>query len=488
MARPSEARLHRALERVTGWLLCLMLLFNPWAFGTTEEWSTWTMNVGGYALGLLLLTQWILRWRGAPHPLAGGPPLRGARICVGLVGAATVLIIAYAFIAAWNARANYDRLTGTLLYRETIEWLPASYDAAMSWYAFWMYLGLACAFWALRDWLTGLSPREQQAIAHGHSLPSLLLPARWRSLLWVLGINGGVLAIEGMLQRFDGSGKLLWIVQPVVNPGADAQFGPWAYRANAAQYFNLLWPVILGFWWSLQKMQTLGIRWGSRAVPNLHHLLLLSVLVMLVCPILSLSRGGAMITVVTLLAALGVLVAWQRSVSIWTKLGYILVLGLGVGLGFYLEWDQLGKRMDELGAGYDTREAIYASARRITADYPYFGTGPLSFDVVFGLYRSSLDEYWPHELHNDWLETLITWGWVGSSFVALALMAVLLRWFFRGGVHGDRRFVALIWIALAGVMGHARFDFPFQIHSVVFLFLVWCALLLTATRSRPKAS
>ena len=31
------------------------------------------------------------------------------------------------------------------------------------------------------------------------------------------------------------------------------QFGPYAYRANASQYFNLLWPVCLGFWWTLNR-------------------------------------------------------------------------------------------------------------------------------------------------------------------------------------------------------------------------------------------
>jgi len=59
-----------------------------------------------------------------------------------------------------------------------------------------------------------------------------------------------------------------------------------------------------------------------------------------------------------------------------------------------------------------------------------------------------------------------------------------LRWFFRGGIHGGRRFVILMWLALAGCLVHARFDFPFQVHSILFLFILLCAILVNLSR-RP---
>src|SRR5262249_38928741 len=51
---------------------------------------------------------------------------------------------------------------------------------------------------------------------------------------------------------------------------------------------------------------------------------------------------------------------------------------------------------------------MYARARPMAADYPLFGTGPGSFVTVFQLYRRSYETYWPAQLHNDWLETRIT--------------------------------------------------------------------------------
>jgi NADH:ubiquinone oxidoreductase subunit 6 (subunit J) len=44
--------------------------------------------------------------------------------------------------------------------------------------------------------------------------------------------------------------------------------------------------------------------------------------------------------------------------------------------------------------------------------------------------------------------------------------------------------VGLIWVALGGCLLHARYDFPFQIHSILFLFLVLCAILFTLSHQK----
>jgi len=161
-----------------------------------------------------------------------------------------------------------------------------------------------------------------------------------------------------------------------------------------------------------------------------------------------------------------------------------LFFGAALVLGYGLGWKALKSRMTHIHEGFEYREQMYEVARPMALDYPLFGTGPGTFGTVFQLYRPSTDTYWPAQLHNDWLETRITFGWLGSGLIWLALAAVLLRWFARGGIHGGRRFMILIWLAVAGVLAHARFDFPFQMHSIVFLFVVLCAILSNLTR-RP---
>jgi len=521
--RARDVQLYRACEDLTEPLIYFMVVLSPWAFGTTQPWSIWLMNAAGYLLGLLLVGKLAIRWLKGYHPprwdgngtarqqdhettgprdhgttpVVRGPwsVVRGrykvAQRVIAVLALLTVAILGYCLLSAVNARATSHRGELDLAYRRCIMWLPHSLDSGRTWQAFWNYLGLACSFWAIRDWLLGKSEGEERAERRKPQLggdgSGPLLPARLCRLLCVLAVNGGLLGAEGVAQRLEGSGRLLFLVKPHVNPGADTQFGPYAYRANASQYFNLLWPVCLGFWWTLNRSH--GARRGA------HHLLLFLSAIMAACPIISTSRGGALVTVGIIALAAFFLVAAhflltahrQRDRRIWkiTLAGLALFISGALALGFALGWKTLKPRMDHISEDVQIRQRMYEKGRPMAAEYPLFGTGPGTFETVFPLYRFSTRAYWPAQLHNDWLETRITFGWLGSGLIALALVAALLRWFARGGIHGGRRFITLIWLALAGCLVHARYDFPFQIYSIVLLFLVLCAILSNLTR-RPE--
>jgi hypothetical protein len=501
--RARDVQLYRACEDLTEPLIYFMVVFSPWAFGTTQLWSIWLMNAAGYLLGLLLAAKLAIRWRKAYQPPrwdcdrttrqryneTKGPRDHAARLIV-VLAVLTVATLGYCLLSAVNARATSHRHELYFAYRHCILWLPHSLDSGRTWLAFWNYLGLACTFWAIRDWLLGKSEGEERAERRkpqpGDDRSGPLLPARLRRLLWVLAVNGGLLGLEGIAQRLEGSGKLLFLVKPHVNPGADTQFGPYAYRANASQYFNLLWPVCLGFWWTLNR--SYGVRRG------VFHVLLLCSAIMAACPIISTSRGGAIVTVAIIALAAFFLVATQflltahREPDARTRRMTLACLALffssTLAIGFVMGWKTLKPRIDHIGEDVHIRQQMYEKARPMAAEYPIFGIGPGAFETVFPLYRFSTGTYWPAQLHNDWLETRITFGWLGSGLIAMALVAVLLRWFARGGIHGGRRFIILAWLALAGCLVHARYDFPFQIYSIVLLFLVLCAILSNLTR-RP---
>ncbi|MDA1277103.1 MAG: hypothetical protein O2960_24070 [Verrucomicrobia bacterium] len=56
-------RLYKICDGLTEAVIYFMVVFSPWAFGTTQDWSLWTMNVCGYVLGALLITKWMVRWK-----------------------------------------------------------------------------------------------------------------------------------------------------------------------------------------------------------------------------------------------------------------------------------------------------------------------------------------------------------------------------------------------------------------------------------------
>jgi len=173
----SRARTPKAVricDGVTEGVLYAMVVFAPWAFGTTERWSIWTMNVGGYILGVLLAAKWWIRWRTGNRPMrwgeAGGEETPGAegepqtagikkRSRRGLATIAlavlTVMVLAYCFTSAVNARSTFIYRQMAFAAHDYVPWLPHSYDSWATRQAFWMYLALALSFWASRDWLLG---------------------------------------------------------------------------------------------------------------------------------------------------------------------------------------------------------------------------------------------------------------------------------------------------------------------------------------------
>ena len=332
--RVRTPRIYRVCDGFTEGLVYAMVIFSPWAFGSTDPWANWVMNIASYLLGGLLLIKWLTRWRTGYRPsrwsdpsdleLAGGNNRPRPSWITALMAVLTVLLLSYCLTSALNARATFYLEELRFDYHSYIPWLPHSYDRGASWFSFWSYLGLACFFWSLRDWLLGKTRQERHAereegyeeynsfsatpaMSSGGSLPPStlrlphsalrtphfpIIPERLRRLLWVLCLNGAVLGLEAILQRLNGTNKLLWLIEPRWNKTADSQFGPYAYRSNAAQYFNLLWPVCLGFWWTLRRRAKEARRKVTRIGEGSHLILLPCAIIITACPIISISREG----------------------------------------------------------------------------------------------------------------------------------------------------------------------------------------------------
>jgi len=86
-------------------------------------------------------------------------------------------------------------------------------------------------------------------------------------------------------------------------------------------------------------------------------------------------------------------------------------------------------------------------------------------------------------MHCDWLETLATFGAIGMGLLVAALFVLARRWHSPGRVVAPGGFVALAWLGLASCLLHAVMDFPFQVYSVIHLFIIVSAIVSTLSRS-----
>jgi hypothetical protein len=512
-----------------------MIVFTPWAFGTTQEWSTWTMNISAFALGLILLTKRIIRRQTGYRPprwsrsAEGGDAevlfpdeSRHERLAIALA-VLTVVVLGWTLTSAINWRATYLEWQRRFEYRDCINWLPHSYDSTSTWRSFWEYLGLACFFWATRDWLLGRTAAERHANRHrgsdreSHASPGAAaptprpwrvaepsgmeeaepatlrhgrpMPGRLQLVLWVLCINGAILALEAILQRLSGTDKLLWLVQPRYNEMGVAQFGPYAYRANAASYFNLLWPVCFGFWFVLRSEARRSIRRGHRLGSGNHLVLLPGAVLMAACPIISTSRGGALVGVAMILVTMGLLLWLARRESLWFRLGTCSLFAIIIGFSAYLGFKQLAPRFQTIFTDQMSRRTeIYENALPIAHDFPMFGTGPGTFGSLYQLYRKDVTQQWAAYVHDDWLETRITFGTLGMTLVLLMLVCVPGYWFLGKGMAVPWELPAMIWVAMGGGLLHAKFDFPFQIYSILFVFVFLSAVLFSISQRHGQSA
>src|SRR5207249_4484910 len=126
-------RAYRLYDGATEALLYFMLIFSPWAFGTTREWAIWVMSIGGYLLGGLLLAKWMIRRVTGYQPARWGvPEIPNEReaetrarpspsVLTVALAVFTMMLLSYCLVSALNSRATLDHNRFDYVYRDCIK-------------------------------------------------------------------------------------------------------------------------------------------------------------------------------------------------------------------------------------------------------------------------------------------------------------------------------------------------------------------------------
>jgi len=475
------SRVLRVLDSVSGAVLLLMAVMAPWMLGATTRDTIWALNGLGFLSGGLWIAQRFFRSRASAdrQPPAKYFETLWPMACVwGLV----ITLLGYVLCSALNPKASlqytftpgYPFASGVEIdYLQSIEWLPQSHDRDRTLRAFWKYLAIVLSFAAARDWLMGASRLERRS---GDGTPRF--PGdRMQWLLWTLAINAAALSLVGMLQRLDGTQKLLWTFANHLNGGQGA-FGPFPYRSSGAQYLNLMWPVTLGFWWVLRRRNVARRSVSHRSGGDPHVLLLVLAALTAAGVVVANSRGGVLVFAGLLVIVFALMMLWSKRQAVF-KLGVVVAILAVLGVGGWLGGEAMMARFrsEDMGS-MSGRKLIYEDAARMAEDFAVFGSGAETFAPLYYFYRKK-DPEWNAYVHDDYLETRITFGTVGFVVILLILLAVWLVPFFGKGIPAPPEFFLLIGVAMVGILAHAKFDLPFQIYSIHSQFVLLCAVLTT---------
>ena len=299
--------------------------------------------------------------------------------------------------------------------------------------------------------------------------------SRWLLRLWyVISLIGGSIAFLGLLQKATGAQMIFWQPPPPPEYGVTTFFATYFYHGNAGAFLNLVWPLIAG----------LVIRaFTSRSQPGLRAVWTIVFIITIGGVVANTSRMAQVVALVLLIiislrfgpGLLRRLPGAQKSVAIAGALAFILAL-IALAQASHLEqplnrWQSVSEQIPADARWQASRVALGA-----LPGAGVFGFGPGTFRVVFPSYNLGSGHAVPGSwrfLHEDYLQTLLEWGWLGSSLWALL--------FFGGiavGILSYNRYATLGWmprrrvmqplatLALAGVAMHALVDFPFQIESI----------------------
>jgi hypothetical protein len=435
-------RTRGSLRSLSRWLFLATIIAAPWFYGGT---TAWAIELTNGLLGLVLVfwvASLLVDWRRPMVP----------RTLAIIVGAVLLL----GWWMALNAHSVYDS-TFRVFARvgAPLPQLTGSADYVLS-----------CAMMVRVTVLAG-------AIVY---VAEMALRPRWLLRLWsALAISGGAIALLGLVEKGTGAKMVFWQPSILWNKAAYPFFATYFYHANAGAFLNLVLPAVIGLTcWIISRGEqrvARGFLAGTAIIVALAIVSNTSRMAQLV--------GGLLI--VALLGTVGrpLITRALRGDKKTLLIGAIIVMGVIVAVAQathldqpLLRWQQLTKQLP-----FDERWAANRTALTAVGDAGAFGFGPGVFRTVFPHYQQLAGRHpggsWRF-LHDDYLQTLLEWGWVG----ALALGAL----FFGGIAFGARNYlrpedwsnrqrILLLCslLALIGVAIHAAVDFPLQIYSIQLL-------------------
>jgi hypothetical protein len=298
--------------------------------------------------------------------------------------------------------------------------------------------------------------------------------SRWLLRLWyVIGLVGGSIALLGLLQKATGADMIFWQPPTAWPLRINTFFATYYYHGNAGAFLNLVWPLSFG----------LVIRAFARESHPWMRAMWTSVFLITMAAVLANTSRMAQLVALLLLVAICLQFGPMllRKLSGGKSVALVGALVIGLALIAFVQashFEQALKRW-RWESGHipnDARWQVSLVAVRALPHAGLFGFGPGTFRVVFPTYNRTGSDQVPGTwrfLHEDYLQTLLEWGWVGGILWAMLFFGGITVSIRSYKEHARREWAPrrrvlqpLVITALIGVALNALVDFPGQIESI----------------------
>ena len=314
-----------------------------------------------------------------------------------------------------------------------------------------------------------------------------------RFILLAAAFSGVLISVFGIVLKLAGDPLMHYFWRPLDSDWND--FALYRYHANAGAFLNLAWPLILVFTRRAYSPTGTFVRkvvWTFSA---------------LACgSALFLNASKASLAIGLLILpwpfSTGLMRMKRRNLFILGACTLFLIAG-GLFASSKMTREAAFQRMTnatEVSASFDGRWEAYQQYVNAVPAVGWFGLGPGLFQVAFPYQMSPLGNVsiaMRDYAHEDYLQTVLEWGWLGTLWWTLLVVGGLyrgIRTYMQRELFPsktDRHLILAAILGVCGTLAQSLIDFPLQIASIRLFFLVLLAFCWASPKlltTPPKAA
>lgn len=299
-----------------------------------------------------------------------------------------------------------------------------------------------------------------------------------RYILLAAAVSGVLISVIGIVLKLAGEPLMSYVWKPADIDWNDFAF--YRYHGNAGAFLNLAWPIILVF---TRRAYTPTVSFIQKVLWTFSALACGSAL------FLNASKASLVIGLLILpWPFLTRLLRLKRKSLLILGACTLFLIVAGLALSSLLAKEAAFQRMtntSEVTSSFDGRVEAYQQYLNAMPEVGTLGLGPGLFQIAFPYQTSplgnlsvALREY----AHEDYLQTVLEWGWFGTMWWFLLVAGGLYRAIKtyaqreRFPSKTDRHLIMAAVLGVGGTLAQALLDFPLQIPSIRLFFLVLLAL------------
>ena len=316
-----------------------------------------------------------------------------------------------------------------------------------------------------------------------------------RRLVLAIIIAGSAVAFLGILQMASGTDKIYWFWQSQYKTGN--YFGPYVNPNHFAGYLGMIIPLGIGLLLSrpspVRSHQSTSWRYRLSTLDSwleTNPLLIFVIVIMASSLFLSLSRGGILsflFSLVFFLTILGLRKSQRKKRKVvLVILGLVFVFLIRIGVDPVLKELSTLSNLPE-AAPY--RSEIWKDTLNLAGDFPVFGIGLSNFQHLYSKYNTLRSQFFWHHAHNDYLEILSETGCFGLLFFFGGVIFLLIKIVKKWRARKDPFVLGITMGGIAGVMAilfHSLVEFNLHVPANAMLLFVMLGITVVTVHLKIK--